>query len=404
MINYINWKWWFLLFVGDRFIVTRKLGFEDTRLIYLNVALKLCVLGYIVLWQICTMHQYAEFEPVSAYGNIWDGDLSNLTSSRQHCSNNSYDWGVDLTAEEKVLTGGYRGFNISCIPFDRSVHVIIDSDSFAAVTWETHEYSNGSVRYYFTDSPERAVMNMIHGFTSSFLQNGVINPRTAVSKKNGETYADFDDKMIFGPLSMSDVLRLSEVSLDARNLQPWLRGGDPSQSPFHRLSGVVVIVRIAYSNFRDYEFAGSPLSGRPMARATFEALPGAWGFLGRAERLDPVTLEPVSVSRNGVKLQLTLSGEFGRFNLVVLVRRALEGVVLFGMAYGTELVARRFLYRSSYDRITSDRLGREQLQSLRGSAGGVAPGGAVEPTRPAAAVQVAETRKGRPHDQDALSP
>ena len=43
----------------------------------------------------------------------------------------------------------------------------------------------------------------------------------------------------------------------------------------------------------------------------------------------------------------------------MLIRRLVEGVVLFGMAaFGTEIVARWFLYRGSYESMT-----REAIQS-----------------------------------------
>ena len=347
-------------------MVTRRLGFEDFRLVCLHAFLKLCILGYIVLWQICTMHQYADFEAVSAYGNIWDGDLSNFSTSRNHCNNHSYDWGYDFTPEERTVSGDAAAYNMKCVTFDRTRHIMVDSSSFVAVTFEAHTYQNGTTMYFLTDSPERAVMNMIHGFTSTFLENGITNPKTILSNKDGKEYKVFDSNQIFGPLSMSDVLSLSGVSLENRNIQPWYRGGDPNQSPFYRVSGIVIIMRIQYSNFRQYEFAGSPRSGRPLAQVTVEALPNAWGFLGRSVSYDPQTLAPVIVRRTGVKVQVIFGGQFGRFDFVELVRRVLEGVVLFGVAsYGTEMIARWLVYRDSYERITSDRIGRDQLAALQ---------------------------------------
>jgi hypothetical protein len=384
-----------IFLAGDRFVVTRRLGFEDVRLIALHAFLKLCILGYVVLWQICTLHQYADFEAISAYGNIWDGELLNSSVSRKHCSNVSYDWGKDFTPDERSLAGAADFYNMQCINFDRSRHIVVDSNSFVAVTSEVHDYQNGTSHFYFTDSPERAVLNMIHGFTSSFLQNGITNPSTTLSKKDGKTYQIFSKDQIFGPVAMFDVLKLSGVSLDDRNIQPWYRGGDPSQSPFYRVSGIVLIMRIEYSNFRQYEFAGSPRSGRPQAQVTVEALPSAWGFLGRSQSFDPQTLEPVSIRRTGIKVQIIFSGQYGRFDFVQLVRRILEGVVLFGMAsYGTEMIARWLIYRTSYEHITSDCLGRDQLAALRrNKARAVLDGGPAMPR------QLLGSEQNPDHDQ-----
>ena len=77
------------------------------------------------------MHQYAVFEPVSAYGNLWDGELLNVSVTRDHCSNRIYDWGFDFTSAEQAMTGGLHASDIKCIPFDRRRHVLVDSSKAA---------------------------------------------------------------------------------------------------------------------------------------------------------------------------------------------------------------------------------------------------------------------------------
>jgi hypothetical protein len=268
------------------------------------------------------------------------------------------------------MTGGIGASNIQCIPFDRNRHILVDSNTFAAVTWETHTYANGSSRYYFTDMPEAAVMNLIHGFTSSFLKSGVINPATSVSNKNGVHFNTFDPGSIFGPMPMATLLNLGSVSLDSRNIQPWIRNGDPAHSPFYRLSGLLAIMSVTYSNLRPYDFAGLPGSGAPRADVTVEVLPNAWGFLGSTQTVDPTTLAPVTIIRTGIKVQLNFTGQVGRFDFVELVRRLVEGIVLMGMAaFGTEIFAEWFLYRGAYDSLTSEKVHWDRLRAavrLRG--------------------------------------
>jgi hypothetical protein len=215
-------------------------------------------------------------------------------------------------------------------------------------------------------------MNLIHGFTSSFLKSGVINPAASVSSKSGEHVITFDPGSIFGPVPMDSVLKLGSISLDSRNIQPWIRNGDPAHSPFYRLTGLLAIMRVTYSNLRPYDFAGLPGSGAPRADVTVEVLPNAWGFLGSTQTVDPATLAPVTVTRTGIKVQLSFTGQVGRFDFVELVRRLVEGIVLMGMAaLGTEIVAERFLYRGAYDGLTSERVHWDRLRAavrLRGTA------------------------------------
>ncbi len=207
-------------------------------------------------------------------------------------------------------------------------------------------------------------MNLIHGFTSSFLATGVINPPTVVSNKLGDVYRSYNNSEILGPISMGEILSLAGVSLDSRNIQPWIRNGEPSQSPFYRLSGVVIIMRIVYSNLRPYEFAGSLSAGKPAAKVTVEVLPNAWGFVGASQTIDPETSMPITIQRAGIKVQLIFSGQVGQFDYMMLVRRLVEGVVLFGLAaFGTEIVARWFLYRGSYESMTRETIQWNKLRA-----------------------------------------
>jgi hypothetical protein len=283
---------------------------------------------------------------------------------------------MDYSPEELDLAGGRQVHDIECIPFIREKHIRVDSNSIVSVTSEIHTYSNGSKSFFFTDSPESATLNLIHGFTSSFLQSGVINPATTFSSKTGQTQRSFPAHTIFGPISMAEVLNLAGLSLESRNVQPWIRGGDPASSPFYRLSGVVLLLRIQYSNLREYEFAGSPNAGRPQAEVTAEALQKAWGFAGSEQRVDPATGAQYTVSRNGIRVQLILTGRVGQFDPMQVVRRLLEGVVLLSVAaISTEAVARRVLYRRAYDGLTSEVVPGPHPKALER----VAKGGGLEP-------------------------
>jgi hypothetical protein len=82
--------------------------------------LKLFVLGCIVLWQICTLHQYEKLDPVSAYAILWVAEPANISISRGYCNNPNYDWGDDFTDEEAATAGKAEAFGIQCLPLDRA--------------------------------------------------------------------------------------------------------------------------------------------------------------------------------------------------------------------------------------------------------------------------------------------
>jgi hypothetical protein len=67
------------------------------------------------------MHQYAKFEPVSAYANLWDAEPANISISRGNCTNYpNHDWGDDFTDEEAATAGKAEAFDIQCLPLDRA--------------------------------------------------------------------------------------------------------------------------------------------------------------------------------------------------------------------------------------------------------------------------------------------
>ena len=82
-----------------------------------------------------------------------------------------------------------------------------------------------------------------------------------------------EDQFIYG-LTVADYLALAGVDLDQRNIQRWLRGGVPDQSPFYRFTGVVILVRMIYSNMRSWEFPS------PQCEIKVQLVPSAWGFEG----------------------------------------------------------------------------------------------------------------------------
>jgi hypothetical protein len=203
--------------------------------------------------------------------------------------------------------------------------------------------------HVYTDVPERASFNLIHTMSASFLPSGIVNPRLVVRNKRGEMLAEFPSSAILSDIPVSTWLEWAEpgLTLESVNIQPWIRGGDPAYSPRFRSSGVVLLLRVTYSNLRLWEFP-TPGIGSPLAELIVERLPTAWGYLGTSVAADPI-LGPVAIDRVGVRLQFVFGGSVGSASLFTIVLRLIEATVLLQLAnVVTDAVARWVLHRKGY--------------------------------------------------------
>jgi hypothetical protein len=116
-------------------------------------------------------------------------------------------------------------------------------------------------------------------------------------------------------------------------------------------------------NRRSYEWPTPNRNGDPRADVTIEVLPTAWGFLGGTLGFDRLTNEPITVVRCGVKLQMVFSGQVGKPSAIEVIRRVIEGIVLFGVAeFLTRCVARWLVYGKRFEDITRDKVDMERAK------------------------------------------
>lgn len=174
---------------------------------------------------------------------------------------------------------------------------------------------------------------------------GLTNVHTRVLDQAGNVAHEFPDEAIMGGISTGEWLRLGGVdTLDERVVQPFFRGGVREEQPMRRLTGVVLLLRMTYTNYRPWEISPSP-----RCDVTVEALPSTWGFLGTDSGWDAVAGGPVQRTRTAVKLQVIHQGSVGQSKWENVVLRLVEAVVLFGLAHAvTGCLARCCLYRQSY--------------------------------------------------------
>lgn len=349
---------------GESFYAPTFVNVKDVRLLAFHRVAQFLVLLYIIIIQLVLSHRYAAFEAPMAYGNIWAALVFNSTSwPSTPCNNPAYDWGLDFTADERTLSGGLvAGPNTTCTPFANDQHVKVGDNSFTAVSWTLIRGQNGT-RSEFTLGVEEASLNMIHVFSASFLKSGVVNPHTVVRTKSGEVLQEFPAGAIMSGIKLQQWLRAAGISLDDRNIQPWIRGGAPSASPFFRLTGAVLLLSVKYSNLRTWELP-SVGAGTPRADVTVEVLPNAWGFMGATPVNDPV-LGPGVAYQTGVRLQFVFSGSVGTVSAFEIIMRFVEGQVLLGVALlVTRLLASYWIHRHSFDSVIAPVVTREHLDTV----------------------------------------
>jgi len=189
-------------------------------------------------------------------------------------------------------------------------------------------------QHKFTANPDAAVMNGIHIFSVSWLPGGQHNVETIVKHRNGSVAKHFPQGSIITGISIREWLEIAGVSLDADNPQ------DATSPPYpkYRVTGLVLLVRMVYSNLRRWELPYY----RPQCHVTVEALPQAWGFLGGSLSTASVNGTDVAAVtvRTGVRLQVIQSGSIGAFDIIQLILRLVEASVLFGFArFATDTIA-----------------------------------------------------------------
>jgi hypothetical protein len=196
------------------------------------------------------------------------------------------------------------------------------------------------------------------------LTRGRTNSRVHLKTKEGKILRMYEEGQIFAGFPMAEWLRLAGADLDARNIQPWVRGGVPEQSPFFRATGLVLLIRMHYTNLRTWNWPTLSPVGDPLCEVTVEIAPNAWGYLGSLSAFDPV-VGPVTVQRTGIKAQLVFSGSVGSFDVPTIILRLVEALVLFGLSQVlTDLLARHVLHRRIFKDAFMKTLTAEAIRQL----------------------------------------
>jgi hypothetical protein len=337
-----------LPFCDSHYTTPREVRIRDPRLAAIYAAFAAVVLLYVIVFQLLLEHRYASFEVPVGYANLWGAQVPPwpgswteppLDQQPSHCVHpDRYSWGVNHTEAEKAVTGGFFVSNPVCRGYNSLADAIVTSDAFTVVTFEATTLLNASghvvdTQHRFTANADAAIMNAIHIYSVSWQPGGQQNVETFLHSRNGSVVKQFPAGSIITGLTVKDWLTLAGVDLEAENPQ------DAIARPFprYRVTGVILLVRMVYSNLRRWELPYY----RPQCHISVEALPQAWGFLGGTTGSAPGNGQSITV-RTGVRVQVIQSGTIGAFDIIQLILRLVEASVLFGFArFATDVLAER---------------------------------------------------------------
>jgi len=286
---------------------------------------------------------YAEFEPVSVHASLIPGvgPTPVLSPLPSYCDNPSYN--AFIGAPVEAFSGIYFGPNISCRAFDRAFHVASPISNYLLVT-SALVFAVASPRpgFYtrFTVGAESTPITLVHQYrTTSGLFSG-INPRSFLHGADGSIIAESVAGSPLQNLPLSTFIAAAGANLDTLNPLP---PNPPESWPMYRDTGMVLSVRIEYSNIRTGEWPSA--RGNDLRADIFvDLLPGLVGKADQIATVDP-EFGAAALTRLGVLLEVVGTGELGRTTLYALVFALVQGIVLISI--GDVLTGRfvDFLYR-----------------------------------------------------------
>lgn len=179
-------------------------------------------------------------------------------------------------------------------------------------------------KFFFMDRPEEQSFSVLHSFSTPSMKAPKVNPETVVlDKKKKKIVRTFPEGSIVGGVSLGQWLKwagfgeapalgidpardesegfgnrtdlgntVGQLSpLDRKHILPSHREGKPEEAPTYRLTGLVLLVRMRYTNRRWFEWPGD----RPRCEITLKIVPQAWGFMDVDSR--SVAVNPAPLTR-----------------------------------------------------------------------------------------------------------
>lgn len=309
----------------SEYSTTKKIKFRNKKLAVSNVVLKFLI-GVYGICNITINHLYANFEQPTSVVNIWSDDWQpNFTVMRspipvtgpEFCDNPIYD------VHASAATSFFSASNVSCAIYSPTELLHIAQNKVMVSTFIKTRNFNDLDRIHeknvFASNAEDVVINFGHFYKTSSIAGG-FNPRTRIhSAYTQQVEYDFPANTPIKGLTVRDFLRLANVSLSDYSFQ------DPEMFNYirKRMSGVLLSIRMEYSNLRVGEF-----DTEVICDAHVSVQEGLWGFLGSNIFYDQHHQGVVTVSATNVGMLFIAGGKIGTFDTRNLILDIVSAIVL----------------------------------------------------------------------------
>eukprot|EP00462_Mataza_sp_D1_P021129 CAMPEP_0175133232 /NCGR_PEP_ID=MMETSP0087-20121206/7527_1 /TAXON_ID=136419 /ORGANISM="Unknown Unknown, Strain D1" /LENGTH=343 /DNA_ID=CAMNT_0016415697 /DNA_START=80 /DNA_END=1107 /DNA_ORIENTATION=+ len=314
----------FIAYQLSTYTTVKTIQIKSQRLAIGNIIVTVVVI-VLGLLNVLLSHSAASFETPSSVVNIWFNypSLANLNGTQlsqplrvtgfPYCNNATYN--VPPTS----ATSGFGASNISCVQMASSVANSIASNEFISLSFvqetDITTPTQPKTTNTFLTQVEDQVVNFQHSAATSF--GSFTNPRTRLrSGVTGEVFMDLPKGIFKNRITIGDLLKLAGVDLE-EDLPGW--------KVKQRMSGVVITIRLTYSNLRPND-----LSSETICDAYVIRQPGLWGTIGYHFVEDEQGKITIQRLQRAVRIQFDSAGTLGAFNFTSFLLSVVSIVVTLG--------------------------------------------------------------------------
>ena len=336
------------------FTTTKLITIKNKRVGFLNHCIQAVILSYI-LWDLIYHELYKKVEIPSGYTTFWteNGNLTDIQkttnfSTTMYCDNSTYNYAYDN--ESWVYS------NFSCVNLPYAEMYEKGENEFFFLTHFT-EYdttiSNCPGKHikcqkqtshdFFTVGSEGMLLAFDHLYTTTFDKGSNVGNTglklidTYIKDVDGNIVRHFN-KGETVKLYVEDWLKYADISLDDYNVGTPVSLNHPlvpePNLPFHRMSGVEIIIQVNYHNIKYFSGYSNPTCEINIQPNSGWASKGSFIHYIDYPNVSDIhnTYHYIDRYRYGIKFKFIVSGLMGEFNMNSLITHLVSGIVLVNMS------------------------------------------------------------------------
>lgn len=307
-----------------KFSSPQQVVYCNSRLGVINMVMRLVIVIFTIT-QLFLFHKYAQFEIPTALVTSWVDFDTNNTMINEY-NRDRFDSTSELCQNQtkwKILPNPHYVNNVKqiyCRYINPMQGVINEANLISIPTLENIVFNSSAANSdvytnaWFVTNAEDISINFSHQVVTESSLFGSM--KLVIKDSNRNTYQEIPgDKGFSGvaKLTTKELLHLANVNLDDFNPQfPFIR---------QRMSGIVLIVKLKYSNYRDLD-----LDNSPVCEMTVQHLPGLWAYTARTI-YDRDKVHSIVVTHS-IQVQFVVMGTLGVFNIPSLFLSLLSSFLL----------------------------------------------------------------------------